>query len=349
MSLQGSLRARAALPIREQQHRRLVLLGMGLLIALGASPVFGHHVAGSLEPLLLGRDHVLNLCLVALHAMFAPVHDATHVLFFAGVVYAVADRGRALWNSQRTLALLATSEASSDSVLLSAARESGITNRVFVVRGLPVPAFTSGWWKPRIYVAADLTSMLEPEEVRAVIAHEASHVRRFDPLRLSLLRFLACALFFVPVLRRLADDAADEAEIVADDDAARLDALALASAIVKLAEASNAKTGLVPGVGFQRTDLMDRRVRRLLGLESHVGTHVTRRSLGGAAAVLSIVWISGLLMVHPMPDEVARWDATHSQHAPVHCRHHGVGAWTHLFCRGLTSSTHTGHCPHADR
>lgn len=347
MSPQDRMRARAALPIREQQHRRLVLLGMGLLIALGASPVFGHHVAGSLEPLLLGRDHLLSLCVVALHAMFAPVHDVTHILFFAGLAYAVADRGRALWKSKRTLALLATREASSDRVLLSAARDAGMTQRVVVVRGLPVPAFTSGWLKPRIYVAADLTNVLEPQEVRAVIAHEASHVRRFDPLRLSLLRFLACALFFVPVLRRLADDAADEAEIVADDDAARLDPLSLASAIVKLAEASTGRAGLPLGVGFQRADLMDRRVRRLLGLESHVGTHVTRRSLGGAVAVLSIIWISGLLMVHPMPDEVARWDATHSQHAPVHCRHHGVGAWTHLFCRGLTSPTHTGHCPHA--
>ena len=41
-------------------------------------------------------------------------------------------------------------------------------------------------------------------------------IARRDPLRLSLMRFLACTLFYIPALRRLADDLTDEAEIEAD-------------------------------------------------------------------------------------------------------------------------------------
>ena len=37
------------------------------------------------------------------------------------------------------------------------------------------------------------------------VAHEGAHVRRYDPLRFSLLRAMACALFWLPALRRLAD------------------------------------------------------------------------------------------------------------------------------------------------
>ena len=105
-----------------------------------------------------------------------------------------------------------------------------------VVSGLPTPAFTVGWLRPRVYVDAALAGLLTADELAAVLAHEEAHVARRDPLRLSALRFLACTLFFLPALRRLAADAADEAEIAADDRAAGLAGagapLALASAIV---------------------------------------------------------------------------------------------------------------------
>ncbi|MBX7184084.1 MAG: M56 family metallopeptidase [Vicinamibacteria bacterium] len=41
-----------------------------------------------------------------------------------------------------------------------------------------------GYLKPTIYASADVMRHLEPEEFRAALAHEVSHARRRDPLRL---------------------------------------------------------------------------------------------------------------------------------------------------------------------
>jgi beta-lactamase regulating signal transducer with metallopeptidase domain len=54
-------------------------------------------------------------------------------------------------------------------------------------------------------------------KLRAVLPHETAHVRRRDPLRLSLLHVLARTLFWVPAVARLTENIADEAEVSADD------------------------------------------------------------------------------------------------------------------------------------
>ena len=186
---------------------------------------------------------------------------------------------------------------------------------------------------------------------------------RLDPLRLSLLRFLACTVFYIPALRRLADDLTDEAEIDADDAAVSRGApLALASAILVLAQWATDRrftTGIVPfptgaAAGFQffepfqRVDLLNRRVRRLAGEDAEVGTHVTRRSLGAAGAVLVAVWVSGLVVAHPLPAATANDVSAHSHVAP-HCRHPGESALSHLFCLGWQSRPSGAPCPHTGR
>ena len=333
---------RAALPRAEQRHRRRVLVGIGVLIALSTSPIFGHHIAGAAAPLLAGRDHLLNLCLVALHELLAPVHEASHVVFIAGVLYAVADRLLALWRSRETLSMFATSVAMDDR-LRAASHDAGIPDRVSVVPGSPVPAFTAGLLKPRVYVSGDLVDRLDRAELVSVLAHEAAHVRRRDPLRLTCLRFLAALLFYVPVLRRLAEDAADEAEILADDHASS-DPVSLASAIVKLSSPASGK--LSPAlIGFQRAELTERRVRRLLGCETAIGTHVTPRSMAGAFVLLTVVWVSGALMIHPLPAA----QSTHARMGETHCQHKHLPPWAHVFCRGLRPSAGSLPCPHSHR
>jgi hypothetical protein len=225
-----------------------------------------------------------------------------------------------------------------------------------------------------VYLARELADFLSPEQLAAVVAHEAAHVRRRDPLRLSALRFLGRTLFWIPALRRLADDMADEAEILADDAGAGEQPLVLASAILALAgwgtpaAESGAVSfppatavGIIAGYGAgngvrhgaardgatipARDALLERRVRRLAGEAVPVATHVTRRSLAWASAALAAVWASGIIMAHPLPAAVpGHPDAEH-------CEHHRRSALTHLFCLGLTTSptrhVHDGHCPHA--
>jgi Zn-dependent protease with chaperone function len=174
--------------------------------------------------------------------------------------------------------------------------------------------------------------MLTERELAAVIAHEGAHARRRDPLRLSLLRFLACMLFWVPALRRLGSDIAAEGEVLADDHAAARHGLALASALVQLAGWERARTGL--GVGFTDGDLLERRVLRLTGEEVAPRSGVTRRSLAGAGVALLLAWSSGVAAAHPLP---TGHDA--------HCHDHSRAAVFHLFCDSCLHGR-SDFCPH---
>jgi hypothetical protein len=333
---------------REQAHRRRALVGIALLIALSTSPVFGHHLATRADTLLAGRDHLFGLCLIAAHNLLAPIHFASHLALLAGLAYAAWDRLRAWRGLGGLLARLDSRVPADDDPMAVAARRVGIDPiRVRIVDGLPNPAFTAGFWRPNVYVSSSLPDALEPAQLESVLAHEAAHVARRDPLRLSLLRFLACMLFYVPALRRLADDLADEAEIDADDVAIRRGSpLVLASAILRLAEWNTPAPAAWPERGlplattasfsFQKVDLLERRIRRLVGESTAVGTHITRRSLTGAAAVLAVVFVSGVMMAHPMP-----------LHEGAHCRHPGQFSITHLFCLGSFAPSRDLPCPHA--
>ena len=355
---------------REQQRRRAVLLGIGVLIVLGTSPVFGHHVLSGTVPALVGRDHIAGICLIALHELLAPVHLGFHIVLSLGLCYAILDRVRAGVAARRTLRALHSHVAPDGSLIARAAVRAGLAEGdVLVVPGLPNPAFTAGWWHPRVYVAAEIADLLDEEQVTAVLTHEAAHLARRDPLRLSVLRFLAHTLFYLPTFRRLAEDAADESEILADDAAARQRPLVLAETLVLLATAfarrsseHAAAAGSLEGfaVGFQRLGLIDRRVRRLMGEDVPIQTHVTAGSLVGAGALLTVIALSGLIMAHPLPPGVevdgglfatrnaavgGGPSSAHTAHA--HCTHQHRLALSHLFCLGAASSDAGRPCPHS--
>lgn len=324
---------RPQLAAREQAHRRLLLLAIGALLLLSVGPVWGHHLAAGLERGLAGMDHLGPLCLVALHHLLAPVHGIFHLLVAAGLAYASLDRVLAWRRVRGTLRLLHAAAPEPRSALGRAACAAGLDpRRLRVVGGLPNPAFTAGWLRPLVYVSASLAERLGPAELVAALRHEGAHLRRRDPLRMSLLRFLACSLFWIPALRRLADDAADEAEIRADDAAAGSQPLVLAGALLALAGGPHPPP-LGGTVGItERPDLLERRIRRLAGEEPRIGSRVTRRSLAGALAALALVWISGAVMAHPLP-------ASHA----AHCEHESGGPLQHLFC--ATGGVADG-CPH---
>lgn len=331
-----------SLVTREEAHRRTLLLGMGTLLLFSVSPLFGHHFAAGLEHSLRGQDHLGALCLIALHALLRPVHLLFHALVIVGLAYATYDRVRAALGVRRTLASLQASVPAEGDAFWRAAAAAGLDPRgVRVVRGLPNPAFTVGWLRPRVYVAASLAHRLNADELQALLAHEATHVARRDPLRLSLLRFLALTLFWLPALRRLADDVADEAEIQADDRAARAQPLALASAILALASWPGPRPALPDAVGFaQRPDLLERRIRRLAGEEPPPRSRLTRGSLVGAVLALALVGASGAIMSHPLPvDPLA--------HPSQHCGHPDESPFGHLFCRWGVPPEKGRPCPHA--
>ena len=331
---------RASFLRREERHRVVIMFAIGALILLGMSPILGHHIGSGIDHLLAGTDHVGALCLIALHYLLEPVHYAFHVLLLVGLAYAVWDRLAAGRQLRRTLSALPWRQPAPGSAIELAAFEGGVDPMcVRVAPGLPIPAFTAGWLRPRIYVAQELASALSPDELAAVLAHEGAHAARRDPLRLSILRFLGHTLFWIPVLRRLAQDCADEAEVRADDAAVRGRPLVLASALVRLAGWRAPASVHPAAVGINRHDLLDRRVRRLAGEPVPPATHVTRRSLAGALGMLLLVWATGTVMAHPLPAEHG--------HTP-HCEHAG-SALGHLFCNADPSEIGGASCPHEYR
>jgi hypothetical protein len=83
-------------------------------------------------------------------------------------------------------------------------------------------------------------------------------------------------------------------------------------------------------------------VRRLVGEPAPIGTHVTRRSVLSAAAVLIPLFVSGLAMAHPLHAAVPGGPASE------HCAHHRDLPIHHLFCLGFSVRAHTiADCPHA--
>jgi Zn-dependent protease with chaperone function len=331
-----------ALITREEAHRRTLLLAIGTLLLFSVSPLFGHHFAEGLEQGLRGQDHLGALCLIALHTLLRPVHLLFHALVVVGLAYALYDRVRAVLRVRGTLSSLHSTVPADGDPFWRAASAAGLDpERIRIVRGLPTPAFTVGWVRPRIYAAESLPDRLSADELQALIAHEGAHVARRDPLRLSLLRFLALTLFWLPALRRLADDMGDEAEIQADDRAAREQPLALASAILALASWHTAGPAWGEGVGFaQRTDLLDRRIRRLAGEEPPPVSRLTRGSVVAAMLALALVGASGAIMSHPLPVD-------HLAHPSNHCGHPGESPFGHLFCRWDVPREAGRLCPHA--
>lgn len=339
MKTVGPESARSTLAVREQAHRRLLLLAIASLLLLSTSPVVGHHLPLNADVVLAGIDHLGTLCVTALHLLLAPVHYGFKILIAVGLLYAVWDRARAWRRMRKVLGAVEAEIPVPGDTYWRAATEAGLDpRRLRIVTGLPSPAFTAGLLSPRVYVAWALAERLTADELVAVLAHEGAHARRRDPLRLSGLRALGFTLFWIPALRWLADDMADEAEVIADDAAAAGRPLILAQAILALAQWPEAKYS-ASEVGFNRPDLLDRRIRRLAGEETPLRSHVTRRSLMGAAIALALVWSSGVLMAHPLP---AASSIAHERH----CDHRGELAIAHLFCLGSPFASAPADCPH---
>jgi Zn-dependent protease with chaperone function len=136
-------------------------------------------------------------------------------------------------------------------------------------------AFCTGLVRPRIYISRGALTMLDSSQLDAVVAHEAHHARRRDPLRIFIARALAEALFFLPVLRRLADRYAALAELAADEAAVRRSRTRqpLAAALLAFEEAPSAS---VVGIAPERVDhLLGKRARWELPVALLVGAGVT--------------------------------------------------------------------------
>jgi Zn-dependent protease with chaperone function len=172
----------------------------------------------------------------------------------------------------------------------------------FSVPGISLPAFVvdeafplvslAGWIRPRLVVARSVLSSCDPDELAAVLAHEAGHKDRRDPWVRLLVRSCPDFLSLTPWGDRMERMWAEAAEQDADERAARTGptrAMDLASALVKVARlAGAARPPAAAASALYRGEGVSDRVARLLErapLEEIAGT--AGAIPGGAAAAFA--------------------------------------------------------------
>jgi Zn-dependent protease with chaperone function len=148
------------------------------------------------------------------------------------------------------------------------ARSLGISHVRLLVRDAGEPlAMTWGARRPMLLLSTWMFANLDGDELRAVIAHELSHVARRDFIHAWWSLLLRDAFFYLPSSRRAYRQMRADAELACDEWAARItgDALSLASALAKIwhraaASPALAQTFIRPG------DDIEWRITRLMTL-----------------------------------------------------------------------------------
>ena len=190
---------------------------------------------------------------------------------------------RSGWRQLRaSRSYVAALQASDDEIIVNGSRCRVISDR-------DPQAFCAGHLRPRIYLSAGALDQLSPPELEAVVAHEAHHLRRRDPLRLLVATALADSLFFLPILRRMSERYRALGELAADEAAVQeLHGPApLASALLKFSEPEPSPAAVV-GIDPERVD-------HLLGDERASRWSLPRTLLGRSA--LGLVAMGGLVLV----------------------------------------------------
>jgi Zn-dependent protease with chaperone function len=110
--------------------------------------------------------------------------------------------------------LAALPRASAPPSLLAAAQSAGVT-RLCCLAGTDRTAFCAGFLRPRVYLTTAVAT-LGTNELAAVLAHEAAHARRRDPLRRLITRAAADVVFWFPLLRWWLHRHVENTEVYAD-------------------------------------------------------------------------------------------------------------------------------------
>src|SRR3954451_10897613 len=228
-------------------HRASLLYRLGLAVAALGTIAAGAVLVDVLRGLSVQSTHAQHLRLLG-QSLTAPAVNADAVVMLplaaVGVVSVVfglraaAAQAFAQRRFLRALPVVGRLPAHPD---------------VNVVRDHRLQAFCAGYLRPRVYVSTATASTLDRAELDAVLAHEAHHRLRRDPLRIAAARGLGEALFFLPVLRRLTERYCALAELSADEAAiARSgDPAPLAAAMLHFGEMADAA---VVGISPERVD-----------------------------------------------------------------------------------------------
>lgn len=306
----------------------LSVLLVRLLLRTGVRSV-GARVATALAPatalvvvLLLSSRDGLQLPLLmfpadAVDALAVPVTDgylhfapiAAPLLIGAWTAIAglrIARRGLVHLRAHRTLR--AAREASVPAPLTALAVQVAGTLKLptpalAVVPTCPGGAYVIGVRRPVIVVGRDLATLLDPEELEGVLAHELAHVKRRDNLVATVLGVLRDLAFFVPgggwavaQLHRERERAADQLAVRATGRPG-----ALASGLLWTIQAVPARGHTHQCAAFAPSDALVQRVRDLVDDRPAV----SRLRRGSELVAVSGVTLAAVTLAVVVPAAVA--------------------------------------------
>ena len=150
-------------------------------------------------------------------------------------------------------------------------------------------SFCYGLIRRRIIVTSALAEQLTDDELAAVLAHEAQHLRSFDPARMLAARATAAGFFWLPLTRELCERYLVAKELAADRAAVSLiGARPFCSALLKVAAPAPAGTASF-GAGS-----LERRVEAILGGAAPAvplsGRRVGLTLASSLAAAALVIW-----------------------------------------------------------
>ena len=256
-------------------------LASGLTLILAAAVVPSNLPAEAI-PAALGR------CVGAAGALFAhPLGHWPHIVASVIVLLLITRLAYAAVVTVRGMRSKVAMFAS-----LAPAAGYAVSPTMQVVRFDAPLAYSIGLFRRRVVLSDSLTWLLQPDERRAVIAHELAHVAGWHTLLLFGGRVVARAYGFLPPVRRATSHLLLGLEVAADEAAVRSsrDPLVVARALTAVAESRDRTVPANLALGSADTELA-LRVRRL------TVDRTDRRSpvIAGAAllAVVMLVLLQG--------------------------------------------------------
>lgn len=189
---------------------------------------------------------------------------------------------------------------------------SGVSLPVYAIENPGWLLSVTGFINPKVFIGGEVLSCLSPEELRAAVQHEASHVRSFDNLKQLVLRITELPSWFSQ-LAWLDTAWSLAAEFAADEDALRegTSMLDLGSALVKVGRLSHSTLGpsslavchLIPPNCSSALELRVRHLQNLIDETGYspkhaAGTRVSASLFAIGLAAYAAVLPSSLSFVH---------------------------------------------------
>jgi Zn-dependent protease with chaperone function len=165
-----------------------------------------------------------------------------------------------------------------------------------------------GAWRPRVVAAESVRVACNPEEFRAVLAHEAAHLAARDNLKLLLLLAAPDVLAWAPLAATLTARWRAAAECEADQRATGGDRdrrLALASALIKVGRLLKRRDPSRPALGMPvAVDDVPGRVRALLRPPARPARARLLLALAGCALLIPLLALPRYALLHELIEQL---------------------------------------------